>query len=413
MMPQVFFYQKLPAWFVLLACVHLAACSKRESNDRTSASETREVETMQVTKQPMERTLAVTGSLAAREQASVSVKVAGRIKTLTVDIGSAVKKGEIVAQVDPRDYELRLQLAQAAVAQARAGLGLTPNQSADQIDLEKISTVREAKAVADEAKKTRDRARSLQKQGVTALSELDTAEAAFAVARERHEAALDEAHARKATLAQRIAEMDLAQQQLTDTNVRIPYDGVIQSRLANLGEYVSAGARIVSVVQIDPLRLRLEVSERAAAEIRPGQKVKLDVEGESQKFTGTINRVSPALNEANRMLLVEADVPNPGTLKPGQFARAEIVLKENEMGLAVPTNALIVFAGLEKVIAVEEGKAIEKNVRTGRRGRDWIEIISGLKGTEEVVLNPGGLRSGQSVTAAKKGEPKAVSAAAK
>lgn len=411
-MPKLsFFNARLAA---LLFTAFLVSCSKREEKNTASVPlETREVQTVRVEKRPMQRTLEVTGSLLAREQANISVKVPGRIKTLSVDIGSPVKKGEVVGQVDPRDYELRLQLAQAALAQARALLGVAADESEANVDLEKTSGVEAARAVLDEAEKNRERAVQLQKEGVSSRLDLDTAEAAFKVARERYKASLEEARVRQAAIVQRKAEVDLAQQQLTDTTIRIPYDGIIQARLANLGEFVSGGAQVVSVVQIDPLRLRLEVPERASAGVQAGQNVKLAVEGRTNVFSGTINRVSPALNEANRMLLVEADVPNPGALRPGQFVRAEIILKENEEGWAIPPKALIVFAGLEKVVAVEDGKALEKNVKTGRRGKDWVEIVSGIQGSETVILNPGGLRSGQPVKAGKSMEANSLSSVEK
>ena len=98
------------------------------------------------------------------------------------------------------------------------------------------------------------------------------------------------------------------------------------------------------------------------------------------------------------MLLVEADIPNDGKLRAGQFVRAEIVTQDRDMGLAVPAEAINTFAGLEKVVTVSDGKAIEKTVTTGRRGLEWVEIVEGLKPGELVVLNPGNLRTGQPVT---------------
>jgi hypothetical protein len=98
------------------------------------------------------------------------------------------------------------------------------------------------------------------------------------------------------------------------------------------------------------------------------------------------------------MLLVEADVPARGALRPGLFARAQLVVDERQQGLCVPANALITFAGIEKVVVVEAGKALEKVVVTGRRGPDWAEIVSGISSGEEVILDPGGLRTGQPVS---------------
>ena len=100
------------------------------------------------------------------------------------------------------------------------------------------------------------------------------------------------------------------------------------------------------------------------------------------------------------MLLIEADVPAQGSLRPGLFARADIVINQREPVLTVPAEAIITFAGLEKVIVVQNGKALEKAVSTGRRQHEAVEVLSGVKADEVVVLSPGALRTGQPVTIA-------------
>src|SRR5262245_9245615 len=226
----------------------------------------------------MERVVIVTGSLAAEEAATLSVKVSGRLKHIPVDLGSIVKKGDLIAQVEPRDYELRLQQAAAALSQSRAAVGLPLDGMDDHVDPEATSAVKEAKAVYEEATRNRDRVINLSNQGVVSKSELDTVEAAYKVAFNRYEAARDDARTRQAALAQRRAEYDLAKQQLTDSSMRAPFDGAVQAKLANLGEFLSAGAPVVKLVKTDPLRLRLEVPEREAAAVRLGQHVRLTAE---------------------------------------------------------------------------------------------------------------------------------------
>ena len=80
------------------------------------------------------------------------------------------------------------------------------------------------------------------------------------------------------------------------------------------------------------------------------------------------------------------------------FARAEILVREGDPGLSVPTSVLMVFAGIEKVVTLKEGKSLERVITTGRQGSGWVEVLSGLSEGELVVLNPAGLRTGQSVT---------------
>jgi multidrug efflux pump subunit AcrA (membrane-fusion protein) len=97
------------------------------------------------------------------------------------------------------------------------------------------------------------------------------------------------------------------------------------------------------------------------------------------------------------MLMVEADVPNDGNLRPGSFAKAEIVTNDAKMAVTVPNNAIVTFAGIEKVIVIQNGKALEKPITTGRRSGEWTEILAGLNVGDQVIVDPGNLQSGMAV----------------
>lgn len=305
----------------------------------------------------MERALPVVGTLLAHDDATVSAQVAGQIEKCRVDIGDHVSAGQEIALIDTTSYEALARQSAANLAKATA-------------------------SAANNAKNLQ-RFQQLEKGGIASTSELERAVA---------DAEQSRAEVKAVEAADAIARLNLER-----SRVKAPFDGVIAERIANVGEYVTAGTRIVRLVKTDPLRLRLQVPERESAAVRAGQLVRLSVENDTNTYSGHIARVSPALDETNRMLVVEADVPNPGSLRAGLFARAEIVLNEREAALSVPTNALITFAGLEKVVVVQEGKAKEKTVTTGRRSHDRMEIVSGLTAGEIVVLKPGGLRTGQPV----------------
>lgn len=343
----------------------------------------------------MERTVVVTGTLLAQERSTLSAKVPGRLQRLAVDLGSPVREGEVVAQIEPRDYELKLEQAEAALMQARTALGMAPRGTNDQVEISDASLVKQARALLEEATRNRERVQALSTAGIASASEWDAVQAAWKVAATRHESALEEARTRLAVLAQRRVEHEIARKQLADTGVKAPYDGEVQARPASPGEFVAAGTPIVTVVKLDPLRLRLEVPERQAASIRTGQPVVFSVEGDVHQYTGTIARLSPALSEDNRMLVVEADFRREGNLRPGLFAKAHIVYNPNDQGLSVPASAVITFAGIEKVVLMKDGKAVERSVTTGQRGSNWVEIVKGLQARDRVVLDPTGLRQGQ------------------
>jgi RND family efflux transporter MFP subunit len=257
--------------------------------------------------------------------------------------------------------------------------------------------VRQARAVLEEARVNRDRSSKLVEQGVVARSDFDSADAAYKVALSRYQDAIEEIRNRQAVMAQRRSELSLARQQLADTSVHAPLDGVVQEKRASVGEYLAAGAPVVTIVKMDPLRLRAEVSERDAKNVRSGQNVRVTIDGDTNVYVGQIMRLSPVIAQQSRMLLVEADVRNNGKLRPGAFAHAEIVTNDAQMVATVPSKAIVTFAGIEKVIVVQNGKALEKPVTTGRRNGEWTEIVAGVNVGDQVVVDPGNLQSGQAV----------------
>ncbi|HEX5707731.1 MAG TPA: efflux RND transporter periplasmic adaptor subunit [Pyrinomonadaceae bacterium] len=359
--------------------------------------EAREVRTARVEEMPVGQTVTVNGTLAAFDQTTVGVKVPGRLQGVAVDLGSVVRRGQLVARVEPRDYELRVQQADAALQQARARLSLSLNGSDDLVDPEKTGTVRQARALMDEARNNRDRAATLVQSGVIARAEYDAASAALKVAESRYQDAVEEIRNRQALLSQRRTELALARQQLQDTAVHAPFDGVVEEKSASVGEYLAAGAPVVRIVKMNPLRFQAEVPEREAATIRSGQMLRVTVEGSQRAYAGRIVRLSPVIKEQSRVLVVEADISNDGLLRPGSFARAEIVVNDAQMAVTVPSNAIVTFAGIEKVIIVDNGRAQEKPITTGRRAAEWTEIISGVNVGDAVVIEPGNLQSGQPV----------------
>jgi len=358
----------------------------------------KQVKLARVTETSLEQTVTVTGTLAAYDQATISAKVPGRVRKINVDLGSQVRQGQVIAELEPRDAQLRLEQAQAALAQARARLGLSPQGDDDRVDIEQTGTVRQARAMLDESALKRQRAARLLEQGVISRAEVDTAEAEYKVATSRYQDAIEEIRNRQAILVQRRSEVELAKQQITDMSIRAAFDGVVEEKIASPGEYLATGAAVVRIVNMNPLRLRAEVPERESQNVKVGQEVRVSVEGDPNIYTGRIARLSPSITAENRVLIVEAEVANNGRLRPGSFARAEIVSDTTRTSLVVPLSSVVTFAGIDKVITVQDGKAVEKPVTIGRRSGDTAEILSGVKAGDAVVIDPGNLQSGQPVT---------------
>ncbi|MEP6717996.1 MAG: efflux RND transporter periplasmic adaptor subunit [bacterium] len=387
----------VPIVLLLLAAGCKSGYQGSARENKTADKAARQVKTARVEEMPFGETVTANGTLAAYDQSTASAKVAGRLSTISVDLGSVVRRGQMVAQVEVNDYKLRVQQAEAALAQARARVGLSPDGRDDTVNPEQTGTVRQARAVLEEAKVSRDRAAKLVQQGVVARSEFDTVDAAYKVALSRYQDAIEEIRNRQGLVAQRRSELALARQQLADTAVYAPLDGIVQQKRASVGEYLAAGAPVVDIVRMNPLRLQAEVPERDAGTVRFGQNVRVTVAGDPTVYVGQIKRLSPVITAQNRMLMVEADVQNNGGLRPGSFAKAEIVTNDAKMAVTVPNSSIVTFAGIEKVIVVQNGKALEKPVTTGRRNGDWTEIVAGVNVGDQVIVDPGNLQSGMAV----------------
>jgi RND family efflux transporter MFP subunit len=341
----------------------------------------------------------VTGTLAAADQVVLSFKVGGRLSEITVDLGSRVCQGQVIARLDPTDFRLRVRQAEAALQQARARLGLAPDGTDDRVDPEHTPIVRQAHAMLEESRRSRDRMAELWERQLIARAELDAAAADFQVADGRYQDAIEDVRNRQAVLAERRTELAIARQQLLDSELRAPLEGAVRQRQASAGEYLAAGSPVVTLVRTHPLRLQLAVPERVAASVRVGQPVNVRVEKDPTIYHGQVARLSPAINDEDRTLLVEAEVPNEqGRLRPGAFAEAEIITESEDRAVFVPIASIVTFAGVERVLTVQDGMSVEKRVQTGRRFEDRVEIVEGLRPEELIVVEPGNLVGGQPVT---------------
>src|SRR5215831_6433742 len=378
-------------------CPDRSAVSGEEPKAKTPAP--REVKVAPAAERTLARTVSATGTLAADDQVVLGTKVAGRLAEIAVDLGTRVRRGQVIGTLDQSDFKLRVDQADAALQQVRVRLGLPPTGADERVDPEQTAVVRQARAVLDEARLTRDRSVKLMDQGLIARAQLDSAEAALQVAEGRYQDALEEVRNRQAIIVQRRSELELARQQLTDTVIVSPLDGAVSLKQASVGEYLAAGAPIATLVRVHPLRLRVPVPEREGVNVRVGHAVSLTVEGDPTVYRGRVVRLSPIVQEQNRTLMVEAEVPNEhGFLRPGAFARTDIVTEVSQPVVTVPASAIIVFAGVEKVLVVREGKTAEVRVTTGRHLGPDVEITDGLKRGEPVVARPGNLVGGQPVT---------------
>jgi membrane fusion protein, multidrug efflux system len=378
-----------------------AACSTQaESNDAvTAAPEPLAVATIPVETRSIDRYLRVTGSLAADAQAEVSAEVAGRVIETPVERGTRVGEGALLARISPSETSAQLQEAEANAAQIEARLGLVNGQPFDRT---KVPDVMNAKASLDLADAEFNRMRSLVDQKVISISEFDQRRTQLEAARQSYQMAQNAAEQSFRSLEAARARVALAKKALADTAVRAPLTGLVVERVVSVGDYVTKGAKVATVVRIDPLRVELTVPEQHVSLIKVGQQVRLTVDAyPNEEFEATIRYVSPALRSDQRALTVEAIAINKdGRLKPGLFATALVRQPDAAAALLVPSTAVETIAGTSRVYVVKDNKVQARIVTTGEKVASQIELTSGVAKDEAVATEPKGrLSDGQTVKA--------------
>ena len=371
----------------------VVACSTQakgaSDNGKPAAAEPLAVKTATVESRPLERFLRVTGSLVADEQAEVSAETAGRVVATPVERGTRVAAGTLLVRISATETSAQLQEAEANASQIEARLGLHAGQS---FTPDTVPDVMNAKAALDLAQAEFDRIRSLLDQKVVSQSEYDQRRTQVEAARQQHQSAKNVAEQSFRSLGAARARVAMAKKGLDDTLVRAPFDGVVAERLVSVGDYVSRGTRVATVVRVDPLRVELTVPESSVSLVQIGQHVRLTVDAyPGEVFDATVRFVSPALRSDQRALTVEAVSKNPdGRLKPGLFATAMIRQTNPTEGLLVPITAIETVAGTSRVYVVKNGVAEERIVTTGEKVGDRIEITSGVAAGDVVAAEPRG-----------------------
>src|SRR5262245_45286101 len=381
-----------PRSIPVLAATLLAGCTGPYSAPTVSAKTEGKpiaVRARAVALETIPEIITATGELSAEDIATISAKVAGRVEKLNVDLGSVVEQGQILAELEKDDYTFRVKQAEALVEQTRAQLGLQ-SVSDDKVDPMNTSAVRQAAASLKEARLIHKNSSELFRQGVVSNVDYERAGVALQAAEARHQAAIESVYQAQAQLLERRASLALARQQLADTVIRAPFRGAITRRQATAGEYLPVNAPVVTLVRQSPLRLRLEIPERLAVKVRPGQRIDVHLEGSTLTHAGTVVRLSPSIEAQNRSLLIEGHIPNEdNALRAGSFAQGTVTVDPLAQGVAAPAHSIITFAGVDRVFIVE-GKAVtERIVRLGRRlDGDRVEIVSGLKAGDLLIAEP-------------------------
>jgi len=336
---------------LLLMATLLAACGDKDDKAAADAAAASALPVSLATaqQQPMARTVLVSGPVTAYEEMQLGVEISGqRVTALPVDVGQWVKQGQVLLQLDHRTLDSELAQADASLKQAQGSQ-----------ELARLNYERSAKLAA---------------QQLISESSLDELRAS------RINAEAQTATARAAR--------DAAKLRRDFADLRAPADGPISKRLVQPGQVVSAGTELLRLIRDGRLEWRAELPEDQLTGVAVGNTVELPYA--DAVVSGRIRAVTPGVDAQTRTGTIFADLPEPGTLKPGVYVEGRIVTGEGQ-ALTIPTAAIVQRDGHSYVFTVnDKQQAARLRVRTGQAVQGRTAILEGLKVGDRVVVDGAG-----------------------
>jgi len=364
----------------------LSSCSNGTAAKGTGKSDAvLAVQVEPVREESVRRTIEVVGTLAAADQVTISSEAEGRVSRIAADLGDRVSAGQVLLELDREKPQYNLEQQRASLARSLARYGATDPNSMPPI--EQTPDVQKAKAELEQAQKAYDRAKELNRRQLVSTQTLEDALAAQQTKQASYDAALQNAKNLSADIDASGAALKMAERQVRDTAIRAPFDGYVEKRLVNLGEYVRVQTPVMGVVRIDPLKVTAEIPEKMGPWIQDGQAVELIVDAfPDRPFAGKVSRISPVVNTSTRAFPFEALVPNPeATLKPGTFARVRIVTAKVDQVLTLSYSSLQYRYGVNRVFVVDKDHLSMRELKVGERVGERIEVLEGVKPGETVA----------------------------
>ncbi len=359
------------------------------------------------TERPIQRKVSVVGSLYGEDEIGITPKVDGRIVRIFKLVGDSVKPGDVLFEIEERNYQLAIDEAKRALELDLSKIGLKELPS-PQFDVRSLPTF--AKAHSEEQLANLNYQRLLKVIGAT-NAERDEARSKLEVAKANSRQTIFDAETALAQIRYKVAQLATAEQKLLDTRVIVPIgkatnnnknveiEYVVAERTVSLGETVTSNATArpaYKLVVANPMKMVANVPERHVEEIQVDQPVTIHVESTLDLFTGRVARINPTIDRLSRTFQVEISIPNPKLrLHSGSFAKADLFTRIDNHALTVPDEALVTFGGLSKIYVLRAGRVAEvavtpgvrQDISEGKRNRVWVEVVGSVQAGESVVTS--------------------------
>lgn len=348
----------------------------------------------------VERSIAATGSLLPDDTVTLSSEVQGRVAKIHYDFGQSVKKGAVLLELDPTEYDLQIERAKGALNQSLARLGLPP-YTGKAAPPESTPALRQVLAQVEDAKFKYENAAKLVKTGDVSQERFTEIEKAYRARQAAVEFARDDMRVAWMNVTALEADLKIVQKRRNDTILRAPFDGEIGEKVAAVGQFVKDNTPLLKLVKTNPLRLRAEIPETAAGLVRVGSQLSFRTDAiAGAEFVAVVRELNPSLDARSRTLSAEARlVKGDVRLRPGMFVEVKLVTEAAAKMVAVPRQAVYSVAGLTKLFVVQNGAAKLVTFTPGIEADGWIEVPNGVvkPGDQVAVSQLGTLTNGTKV----------------
>lgn len=350
------------------------------------------VQTSPATTVAVNRTVEVVGTVLPDEEVTLSNEVGGKVIRIDADFGDPVAKGQPLVFLDPKNYELAVERAEAALAQALATLGLPPDGDETALSVDDDPAVQQAHSALEDARtKLESAAKLFETRDIPEQRYLELQKMV-----EQREAAIkgtvDQVRVKVANVKMQRALLELERERLQDTVIRAPFSGSVAARMVGMGQFLRDNTALLTIVKTNPLRLRAQVPETGTGLVKVGVQLSFQTDAyPDRQFEALVTKVSPVLDSNARTLSAEARVKNDdGALRPGMFVKITAVLESDSPAVMVPRTAVASLGGLNKVFVLgAEDRLEERIVELGQENGDLVEISNGVVREGDVVVSGG------------------------
>lgn len=309
------------------------SCTKKIKNTNSKKSGPVPVEVKVIKPSLILNSVSSTGTILANEKAEIRPEISGRIIKILFEEGTVVRKNKLLVKINDSDLQAQLKRNEAQ------GILLASDES------QKVKLLQ-----------------------IKAISQ-------------------DEYDAAKSALQVNQADKQLLQAQIDKTEIYAPFDGLVGLRTISVGNYIASNTLIATIQQLDPVKIEFDVPEKYSSLIQPGMDISFGTDATDSTFMAKVYAVESAISSETRTLKVRARCPNHSNLlKPGSFARVDMILEKFPEGLKVPSEAVLSSIDGNSVFVCKNGKARLVAVKTGIRNDSEIQLTAGIEPNDSLIV---------------------------